>query len=161
MQPATTIDFASAARALTREARRRGLIAPSYRCPPRLVGIDRSIRRRAGADAVVAVRMSGRPRVAMLADMIEGVIATNQLRPPHADRVRAELWIAVDSLILTDDSLILTDDSLIRTDDLTDILDDDSLILTDDLTDDNAGDPNDLTAPFNAIAIVAPISGAA
>ena len=48
MHPATTVDFAAAARALAREARRRQLVGPGFRCPPRLVGVDRSIRRRAG-----------------------------------------------------------------------------------------------------------------
>lgn len=95
MDPATTIDFATAARALTREARRQGLVAPSYRCPPRLVGVDRSIRRRPSAAAVVAVRVNGRPLAAMLADMIEGVVAANRLIAPHADRLRAELWTAM------------------------------------------------------------------
>ena len=95
MEPATTIDFAAAARALTREARRRKLVAPSYRCPPRLVGVDRSIRRRATAGAVVSVRVAGRPLAAMLADMIEGVVVANQLVAPHADRLRSELWIAL------------------------------------------------------------------
>jgi hypothetical protein len=103
MEIATTIDFASAARALNRAARVKGLVAPSYRCPPRLVGVDRSIRRRAGAAAVVSIRVGGRPRAAMLADMIEGVVAANQLRPPHADRVRAELWCSIESLRATDD----------------------------------------------------------
>ena len=102
MEPATTIDFASAARTLTREARRRGLTAPSYRCPPRIVGLDRSIRRRPDAGAVVSVRVAGRPLAAMVADMIEGVVVTNSLRPPRADRVRAELWATVERLFVTD-----------------------------------------------------------
>jgi hypothetical protein len=33
--------------------------------------------------------------VAVVADMIEGVIVANDLVPPHADRVRAALWLAV------------------------------------------------------------------
>ena len=102
MEPATTIDFATAARALTREARRRGLVAPSYRCPPRLVGVDRSIRRRPSAGAVVAVRVGGRPLAAMLADMIEGVVAANRLVAPHADRLRAELWSAMGAAFTAD-----------------------------------------------------------
>jgi len=88
---ATTVDFASAARTLTREARRRGLIGPSFRCPPRLVGVDRTIRRR-GDGAIVSVRLRGRPWAAVLADMIEGVVASNQLIPPQSDRLRSELW---------------------------------------------------------------------
>jgi hypothetical protein len=95
MSPATTtantVDFASAARTLTREARRRGLVGPSFRCPPRLVGIDRSIRRHDDG-VVVAVRLRGRPWPAVLADMIEGVVVANRLRPPHADRLRSDLW---------------------------------------------------------------------
>ncbi len=89
---ASTVDFASAARTLTREARRRGLVGPSFRCPPRLVGVDRSIRRR-GDGAIVSVRLRGRPWPAVLADMIEGVVAANRLVAPEADRLRADLWL--------------------------------------------------------------------
>ncbi len=91
MDPVNSLDFASAARTLTRAARRRGLVGPSFRCPPRLVGVDRSIRRR-GDGAVVSVRLRGRPWPAVLADMVEGVVAANRLGPPQADRLRAELW---------------------------------------------------------------------
>lgn len=88
---ASTVDFAGAARTLTRAARAMGLVGPSYRCPPRLVGVDRTIRRRPEG-AIVAVRLRGRPWAAVLADMIEGVVVTNALQPPRADRVRADLW---------------------------------------------------------------------
>jgi hypothetical protein len=98
MEAATTVEFASAARAITREARRRGLLAPSYRCPPRLVGVDRSIRRRPDG-AVVSIRLRGRPRTAVIADMIEGVVVANGLRPPQADRVRTELWTAMEAAV--------------------------------------------------------------
>ncbi len=94
MEPATTVDFAAAARVLTREARRRGLTGPSFRCPPRLVGVDRTIRRRPDG-AIVSVRLRGRPWPAVLADMVEGVVVTNGLVAPHADRLRAELWEVV------------------------------------------------------------------
>ena len=102
---ATTVDFASAARSLTREARRRGLIGPSFRCPPRLVGVDRTIRRRPDG-ATVSVRLRDRPWAAVLSDMIEGVIAANQLAPPQSDRLRNELWVlcGVDSAFERDDS---------------------------------------------------------
>ena len=91
-QSATTVDFASAARTLTREARRRGLVGPSFRCPPRLVGVDRTLRRRADG-AIVSVRLRGRPWIAVLADMIEGVVVANRLAPPQSDRLRADLWL--------------------------------------------------------------------
>jgi hypothetical protein len=96
MESATTVEFAAAARTLTREARRRGLVGPSFRCPPRLVGIDRSIRRRPDG-AVVSIRLKDRPRGAVIADMIEGVVVANALRPPVADRIRTELWAALES----------------------------------------------------------------
>lgn len=91
MEAVRTPDFAAVARTLTQQARRRGLVAPGFRCPPRLVGVDRSIRRRSDG-AVIAVRLRGRPLAAVVADMIEGVVVANRLEPPAADRVRAELW---------------------------------------------------------------------
>ncbi len=91
MDSSPTAQFALAARTLTREARRRGLVAPSFRCPPRLRGVDRSLRRRPGG-AVVAVRLRGRPWPVVLGDMIEGVVAANDLPPPAATRLRTELW---------------------------------------------------------------------
>jgi hypothetical protein len=91
---ADTATFAHAARVLATEARRRGLVAPGFRSPPRLVGVDRSIRRHPGG-AAVAVRVRNRPWVAVAADMIEGVIAANRLAPPRADRMRADLWSAL------------------------------------------------------------------
>lgn len=93
---ATTAEFAAAARTLNRVARTRGLVGPSFRCPPRLVGVDRSIRRRRDG-AVVAVRLRGRPLGAVLADMIEGVVVANRLRSPHADRLRSELWLSLEA----------------------------------------------------------------
>ena len=98
MEFTSTVEFAHAARRLTRAALRRGLVGPSYRCPPRLVGVDRTIRRRRtadGEDAVVSIRVRDRPREAVLADMIEGVIVTNRLQPPASDRARTELWSAM------------------------------------------------------------------
>ena len=103
MESATTVEFAAAARTLTREARRRGLTGPSFRCPPRLVGVDRSIRRRPDG-AVVSIRLKDRPRGAVIADMVEGVVVANGLRPPVADRVRAELWAALDDAVHSADA---------------------------------------------------------
>ncbi|MCU1394913.1 MAG: hypothetical protein JWM34_3341 [Ilumatobacteraceae bacterium] len=91
MESGTAIEFAHAARALTMEAQRRGLIGPSYRCPPRVVGVDRTLRRHA-AGTVIAVRLRGRAFVAVLADMIEGVVVANGLNATQAIRLRGELW---------------------------------------------------------------------
>jgi len=92
-RPATVM-FADAAKVLAGVARAHGLAAPSYRTPPRTVGIDRTVRRTAQGGAV-AVRLKGRPWPAVIADMIDGVIAVNQLSSAKANRVRADLWDAV------------------------------------------------------------------
>lgn len=93
MDTAHTTDFAQAARQLTMATRAEGLLVPGFRCPPRLVGVDRSIRRR-GDTAVVAVRVRDRPVAAVLADMIEGIVVVNELRSPDSDRLRGLLWVA-------------------------------------------------------------------
>jgi hypothetical protein len=100
---AHTSHFAQAARQLTMAARAEGLVAPGFRCPPRLVGVDRSLRRR-GETAVVAVKVRDRPVAAVLADMIEGIVIVNALRSPQSDRVRGVLWTAVADLASTDDT---------------------------------------------------------
>ena len=43
----------------------------------------------------MAVQLKGRPWAAIVGDMIEGVIVTNQLQPPRSDRLRADLWQAL------------------------------------------------------------------
>jgi hypothetical protein len=91
---ATTVQFAAAARALAAAARRFGLAAPSFRTPPRLVGLDRTLRRHPQG-GVVAVRLRGRPWAAVVADMVDGVVALNRLDVRRANRARADLWHVV------------------------------------------------------------------
>ena len=91
----TTLRFAEAARTLGRAARLRGLEVPTFRSPPGLAEVQRSIRRR-GSSATIAVVVRGRPWGAVVADMIEGVIAANGLSRARADTVRAALWLAVE-----------------------------------------------------------------
>lgn len=97
---ATAVLFATAARALGQAARRHGLVSPGFRSPPRLVDADRTLKRRADGWAVVAVRFRGRPWPAVLADMIDGVVAANGLRGADADHARAALWAAAESASL-------------------------------------------------------------
>jgi hypothetical protein len=94
---ATSLRFAAAARVLGQTARRRGLDVPSFRSPPRLQGADRSLRRHASGSTTVSVRLKGRPWSAVVADMIDGVVAANQLTGNGADRARTALWAAVES----------------------------------------------------------------
>ena len=92
----TSLDFGSAARSLGRAARLRGLVVPVFASPPSRPDLDRSIRRRNGSP-MVSVRLKGRPRGAVLADMIEGVVVANHLAGARADLARSALWLAVDA----------------------------------------------------------------
>ena len=94
---ATSVRFAAAARTLGQVTRRRGLVVPGFRSPPRLRGADRSLRRSASGSATVSVRLKGRPWSAVVADMIEGVVAANQLSGSSADHTRTALWAAVEA----------------------------------------------------------------
>ena len=89
------IRFAETARLIGRAARLRGLEVPTFRSPPGLGGVQRTIRRR-GTSATVSVVVRGRPWAAVVADMVEGVVASNRLDSRRADTVRAALWMAVD-----------------------------------------------------------------
>ena len=94
MQSASMNQFAEGARSLGRAARSRELMVPGFRTPPRVAGVDRSIRR-TNAGSVIAVRTRGRPWVAVAADMVEGIIVANALVGADAVRVRGAMWSAL------------------------------------------------------------------
>ena len=92
----SSLRFAAAARVLADEARRSGFTAPSFRSPPRVAG-DRSIRRRPDGGATIAIRYRGRSWVAVLADMVEGVVVANRLDGARAALVRGGAWRALEA----------------------------------------------------------------
>ena len=98
---ASSLRFAAAARTLAEVARAAGLVVPCFRSPPRLDGVDRTLRRSAdpsGIESVtVSVRIKGRPWVSVLADMIDGVIVANRLDGPTAGAARTVLWASVEA----------------------------------------------------------------
>ncbi len=69
---------------------------PVFASPPSRPDLDRSIRRRNGSP-VVSIRLRGRPRGAVLADMIEGIVVANHTEGARADLVRSALWLAIDA----------------------------------------------------------------
>ncbi len=95
------LDFAHAARSLRCAAGLRDLVVPDFVSPPRRADLNRSIRRRGEAGdnlpPVVAVRLRGRPREAVLADMVEGIVVANRLSNARADLVRSALWLSLDN----------------------------------------------------------------
>lgn len=92
----SSLRFARTVQALGAAARSLGLVVPGFRSPPRLVGVQRSIKRWPAGRSTVAVVVRGRPWAAVQSDLIEGVIAANGLESPAADRARADLWAALE-----------------------------------------------------------------
>jgi hypothetical protein len=90
MEP-TSLRFARLARSLADAARAQGLRAPTFRSPPRIPDVTRSIVRR-GPAVTVAVALRDRPWAAVVADMVEGVVVANRLTGVRADHVRSGLW---------------------------------------------------------------------
>jgi hypothetical protein len=97
MEP-TSLRFARIARRLTEAARAQGLRVPTFRSPPRVAGVTRTIKRGPRGQATISVVLRGRPWAAVAADLVEGVVAANGLRGVAADRVRVALWSALGEL---------------------------------------------------------------
>lgn len=93
---ALSLRFGQVAQVLADEARAHGLRAPAFRSPPRLVGVSRSIRRQRNRSVTVSVALRNRPWAAVLADMVDGVVAANGLEGVAADRCRTQLWAVLD-----------------------------------------------------------------
>lgn len=93
---ALSLRFVAVAKALVRVARAERLVAPVFRSPPRLVGVSRSIRHQQDGVVTVSVALRNRPWGAVLADMVEGVVAANRLQGVAADRCRTQLWACLD-----------------------------------------------------------------
>jgi hypothetical protein len=94
MENLPALRFAEAARRLGAAAHAAGLAVPAFRCPPRLAGAQRTIRRYPGG-TVVSVRLRDRPFEAALDDMVEGVLVANRVEPGDAVRLREVLEDAV------------------------------------------------------------------
>lgn len=92
---ASAVHFAAVARTLGQAARQRSLVVPAFRSPPRRPGASRTLRRWPDGGATVSVEVSGRPREAVVADMVEGVVVVNAVTGPDATRLRTSLWEAV------------------------------------------------------------------
>jgi hypothetical protein len=105
MTPSATMQFTAAARVLAQAAAECQLVVPGFRSPPRVVGVNRTIRRaHTGEGGVVAVRLIDRPLAVILGDMIEGVIVINNLNPTQADRVRTHLWSVMSQFAAADNT---------------------------------------------------------
>jgi hypothetical protein len=90
--------FSQAARRLGAAARAAGLVVPAFRCPPRLAGARRTLRRYPGG-AVIAVQVKDRPFEDVAADMVEGVLVVNRLTGDAAARMRPVFADAIEPAI--------------------------------------------------------------
>lgn len=88
--------FAEAARQLGMAVRGQGLNVPSFRSPPREVGRRRTLARHGDGSVTVSVMVRNRVWEAVLADMIEGVVAANQMDGVDAEALRDQLWEALE-----------------------------------------------------------------
>ena len=96
--PTPAVQFSETVRQVVTLARRQGLRPPVFRSPPRLDGVDRSIRRRPNGTVVVAVRRAGRPLAAIQSDVIDGVVTANELRGEQADGFRRAAWAQLEGV---------------------------------------------------------------
>ncbi|MDQ1446484.1 MAG: hypothetical protein QOI20_2948 [Acidimicrobiaceae bacterium] len=93
-----SLRFSSLARLLAAEARRHGLAVPGFRSPPRLAGVDRTIRWTAEGTCMVSVRVRGREVADVIADLVEGVLVANRLTGQAAEGWRLALRSALAQL---------------------------------------------------------------
>ncbi len=96
--PATAVGFAEAARRLADVCRRRGLVAPGFRSPPADPTARRSLRHRPDGGVIVAVRVRGRSLAEVVVDLVEGVVAANDLHGEEAARLRRVLLASLSDL---------------------------------------------------------------
>jgi len=89
-----SVSFARTAGRLNQVARAHGVAALGFRSPPKAPDVNRSIRSERDGSVTVSVRMRGRPAMAVVADMIEGVVRASGLSGPAGAQIQNELWVA-------------------------------------------------------------------
>lgn len=91
--------FAETARCLGQAARSHGLSVPTFRSPPKVTELRRSIKWD-NDSSIVSVLLKGRPQNAVISDMIEGILVANHLDNKKSDSIRAFLWVSVEGQAL-------------------------------------------------------------
>ncbi len=95
----TATDFALVSRILADTAASVGGSAPSFRSPPRIPGVKRSVTRNRDGSVTVAVAVRDRPLMAVIADMIDGIILTSAAS--GNDELYDALWAAAQAWLQT------------------------------------------------------------
>jgi hypothetical protein len=94
VETCSALAFGEMSRLMAAEARRHGLVAPSFRSPPRLAGVTRSVRRYASGHCLVSVQRQGRTPEEVATDMVEGLLVANGLEGAGAEGWRIALRAA-------------------------------------------------------------------
>lgn len=97
----SSMQFASAGRMLADRARDLGISAPTFRSPPRLAGVRRSVTRHGDRSVTVAVVVRDRPPAAVVADMIDGIVLASGAPGVAACRLHDHLWAAAHRWLAT------------------------------------------------------------
>lgn len=95
----SSLEFAEAARQMGHTIRANNHEVPTFRSPPKAPGQLRSLRRRSDGSVTISVALRGRSMAAILADMIDGVVAANELDGTSATSLREELWESMSDLL--------------------------------------------------------------
>ncbi|NNF53817.1 MAG: hypothetical protein HKN03_05165 [Acidimicrobiales bacterium] len=99
---ANAMSFAAIGRVLTDQALTLGVSAPSFRSPPRIPGVRRSVTRNRDGSITVSVIVSRRPLSAVVADMIDGIVLTSGLKADEARSLYDKLWTTSHRWLLGD-----------------------------------------------------------
>ena len=94
MQSCSALAFGELSRLVAGECRRRGLVVPSFRSPPRRRDATRTVRRYPNGQWMVSVLCRGRAEADVVADMVDGVLVVNGLEGTAAEGWRTTLRTA-------------------------------------------------------------------
>ncbi len=83
--------FAWSCQELRSACGRLGLVAPAFRAPPAVPGADRTLRRVPEGGVWLAVRIRERPWEEIRRDLVEGILAANEVDAATAARLRPQL----------------------------------------------------------------------
>jgi hypothetical protein len=91
VETCSALAFGELSRLVAAECRRHGLVAPSFRSPPRRGDAVRTVRRYHNGQWLVSLRCRGRPVAEVVADMVDGVLVANGLHGTGAEGWRITL----------------------------------------------------------------------
>ena len=91
VETCSALAFGELSRLVAAECRRGGLVAPSFRSPPRRRDASRTVRRYSNGQWLVSLRCRGRPVPEVVEDMVEGVLRVNGLEGAAAEGWRSTL----------------------------------------------------------------------